>query len=244
MNSADGDWLARMKLFTEMLRMDDPTFAEHLLGDNDETLRPLASKLNQLAKSLLTDAEPSRTPQSTQRENQSLTQQPPMNDMQLLISHDLQEPNRDVPKLSQVILLSEIPSDLRNQVLDFLHRRESERVSGPATELPVNGGNDSGTDTAQCSQTSITGAKGSSKAPKFFYDLGLSGWELKDRRDAYRLATAAGLRTLKQAGFDLKRSWTSRSEKERENAVNLFRATLKGILGYVFAPSHPSLKYI
>ena len=239
MSSAQGAWPARMKLFPELLRMDDPTFAALLLGGNDELLRHLASKLNQRAKSLLTYPEPSRTPQSTRPEERSLQQQLPMNNIQLLISHDLPEAssaNRDAPKLSQVILLSELPSELRSQLLDFLHRRESERFSELPTEMSIDEVNDSEADVAQGSKAED---KGSMKAPKFFHDLGLSGWHLKERRDAYRLAIAAGLRTLTQAGFDLESSWTTHSEEERENAKDLFRTALKGILGYV--PTLPLL---
>jgi len=228
----DGSTSDMMKLSNELLQMDDQSFAmllERVTRCNDEFSRNLAARLNRTPEP---DGVPSRSPGlllSDKPHDQPT--QPRSDDSRLIIRLDVpaESPTHSQPISSNEIRLSELPDELRSQLLDFLHRRDEGRF----TEM----GNESDADLAQSSKTLSIEDKGSMRVPRFFLELGLTDWELKERRDAYRLATATGLRDLTQAGFDLESAWTSHSIQEQESAVTLFMNTLERIVGYYISPS-------
>jgi len=74
-----------------------------------------------------------------------------------------------------------------------------------------------------------------SEPHKFYLALGLpkSHWSSKDKRDAYKLATARAIQKASECtGIDLKRAWRTYPQKLRENFEDEFKNRLEKYLEY------------
>ena len=74
-----------------------------------------------------------------------------------------------------------------------------------------------------------------SEPHKFYLALELPkrDWSRKDKRDAYKLATARAIqKASKRTGIDLKSAWTTYSQKLREDFVDEFKNRLEKYLQY------------
>jgi len=231
----------KVKLGYLLTQMDDgwlEFLLNRLTDGNDELSRFCSEKLEQMPEIMdvslpwSTDVLPSEQPEQT-----------PSSDMRMIMNSNTAEESMrgKQPIMSKTeFMLSELPPELRSQLLDFLNRRDANRFREAGNE-GASGIDDSGIDDdsevdqgrpSNPLESSTVEKRISMKAPKLFSDLGLTGWESKERRDIYRLATAMVLRELAQSGFDLETAWRNHSPQEKEDATRTLVSTLESVLGY------------